>query len=277
MKETNGDLITLVLAAGKGTRMHSDLAKVLHRINGRPMIHYVLDTARALRPRRIIVIVGHQAGAVRRELAELPGPIGPPELPGPTGPTGPTRLAVEFAVQEEQLGTGHAVRQAGPLLAGESGVVLVLAGDTPLIRPSTLASLIEAHRRDGAAASVLTARVADPTGLGRIMRDGAGRIDRIVEEKDATEEQRALKEINTSTYCFDPVLLLRALDRLTPENRQAEYYLTDTIEILRREGRRIADAPAVMPEESMGINTPEQLSAAESWLQERDRARPRDS
>ena len=268
MKEANGDLITLVLAAGKGTRMHSDLAKVLHRINGRPMIHYVLDTARALRPRRIIVIVGHQAGAVRRELAELPGP---------TGPTGPTGLAVEFAVQEEQLGTGHAVRQAGPLLAGESGVVLVLAGDTPLIRPSTLASLIEAHRRDGAAASVLTSRVADPTGLGRILRDDAGRIDRIVEEKDATEEQRALKEINTSTYCFDPVLLLRALDRLTPENRQAEYYLTDTIGILRREGHRIADAPAGMPEESMGINTPEQLSAAESWLQERDRARPRDS
>lgn len=265
MEETNADLITLVLAAGKGTRMHSDLAKVLHRINGRPMIHYVLDTARALRPRRIIVIVGHQAGAVRRELAGSTGLPGPPEPP------------VEFAVQEEQLGTGHAVRQAGPLLAGESGGVLVLAGDTPLIRPVTLASLIDAHRRDGAAASVLTARVDDPTGLGRILRDDTGCIDRIVEEKDATEEQRALKEINTSTYCFDPVLLLRALDQLTPENRQGEYYLTDTIGILRREGRRIADAPAGMPEESMGINTPEQLSAAESWLLERDRARPRDS
>lgn len=265
MEETNGDLITLVLAAGKGTRMHSDLAKVLHRINGRPMIHYVLDTAHALRPRRIIVIVGHQAGTVRRELAGLPG------LPGPS------RLTVEFAVQEEQLGTGHAVRQAEPMLAGESGVVLVLAGDTPLIRPSTLATLIHAHRRDSAAASVLTADVDDPTGLGRILRDGAGRIDRIVEEKDATEEQRALKEINTSTYCFDPVLLLRALDRLTPENRQGEYYLTDTIEILRQEGHRIADASAGTPEETMGINTPEQLSAAESWLLERDRARPGDS
>ena len=256
MEEANGDLITLILAAGKGTRMHSDLAKVLHRINGRPMIHYVLDTARALRPRRTIVIVGHQAGAVRRELAGSP---------------------VEFAVQEEQLGTGHAVRQAGPLLAGESGVVLVLAGDTPLIRPSTLSSLIDAHRRNGAAASVLTARVDDPTGLGRILRDDAGRIDRIVEEKDATGEQRMLREINTSTYCFEPVLLLRALDRLTPENRQGEYYLTDTIEILRREGRPIADAPAGMPEETMGINTPEQLSAAESWLHERGRARPRES
>lgn len=271
MEEANGDLITLILAAGKGTRMHSDLAKVLHPINGRPMIHYVLDTARALRPRRIIVIVGHQAGAVRRELAGSTG------LPGPAGLPGPSRLTVEFAVQEEQLGTGHAVRQAEPLLAGECGVVLVLAGDTPLIRPSTLASLIHAHRRDGAAASVLTAGVDDPTGLGRILRDGAGRIDRIVEEKDATEEQRVLKEINTSTYCFEPVLLLRALDRLTPENRQGEYYLTDTIEILRREGHRIADAPAGMPEETMGINTPEQLSAAESWLLERDRARPRDS
>lgn len=253
MEEPNVDLITLILAAGKGTRMHSDLPKVLHRINGRPMIHYVLDTARALQPRRIIAIVGHEAGAVRRELAGSP---------------------VEFAVQEEQLGTGHAVRQAGPLLAGESAVVLVLAGDMPLIRPSTLATLIHAHRRDGAAASVLTARVDDPTGLGRILRDGASRIDRIVEEKDATGEQRALKEINTSTYCFEPGPLLRALDRLTPENRQGEYYLTDTIEILRREGCCIADAPAGMSEETIGINTPEQLSAAETWLLERDRGRP---
>lgn len=254
MEDANGDLITLILAAGKGTRMHSGLAKVLHRLNGRAMIHYVLDTVRALRPRRIIVIVGHQAGAVRRELAGLP---------------------VEFAVQTEQLGTGHAVRQAGPMLAGESGVVLVLAGDTPLIHPPTLNSLIHAHCRDGAAASVLTACVNEPTGLGRILRDGAGRIDRIVEERDATREQRTLKEINTSTYCFEPVLLLRTLDRLTPENRQNEYYLTDVVEILRREGHRISDASVRTPEEAMGINTPEQLSTAESWLLERDRARPR--
>lgn len=252
MEEADRDLITVILAAGKGTRMHSDLAKVLHRLNGRPMIHYVLDTARTLGSRRIIVIVGHQADAVRRELA---------------GTT------VEFAVQEEQRGTGHAVRQAGPLLADEKGVVLVLAGDTPLIRASTLESLILAHRREGAAASVLTARVDDPTGLGRILRDNAGRIDGIVEEKDATAEQRALREINTSTYCFEPSLLLRALDRLTPENRQGEYYLTDTIGILRRQGHRVADAPAGMPEETIGINTPEQLSAAESRLLEDARAR----
>ena len=252
MEEADSDLITVILAAGKGTRMHSDLAKVLHRLNGRPMIHYVLDTARALRSRRIIVIVGHQAEAVRRELA---------------GTT------VEFAVQEEQRGTGHAVRQAGPLLAGEKGVVLVLAGDTPLIRPSTLEPLMIAHRSEGAAASVLTARVEDPTGLGRILRDEAGRIERIVEEKDATEKQRALKEVNTSTYCFEPSRLLQALDGLTPENRQGEYYLTDTIEILRRQGHRIADAAAGKPEETTGINTPEHLAAAESWLLEHDGAR----
>ena len=252
MEEANSDLVTLILAAGKGTRMHSDLAKVLHPLNGRPMIHYVLDTARALRPRRIIVIVGHQADAVRRELAGTP---------------------VEFAVQDEQLGTGHAVRQAGPLLAGERGIVLVAAGDTPLIRPATLASLIRAHRRDSAAASVLTARVGDPTGMGRILRDGEGRIARIVEEKDATEDQRAVREINTSTYCFEPSALLQSLDRLTPENRQGEFYLTDTIGILRGQGLPIADAPAGTPEEIAGINTPEQLSAAESRLRERDRER----
>ena len=250
MGEADRDLITVIMAAGKGTRMHSDLAKVLHRLNGRPMIHYALDTARALRSRRIIVIVGHQADAVRRELAGT---------------------AVEFAVQEEQRGTGHAVRQAGPLLAGEKGVVLVLAGDTPLIRPSTLEALIRAHCRKGAAASVLTARVDDPTGLGRILRDDAGSIDRIVEEKDATAEQRALREINTSTYCFEPSRLLQALDRLTPENTQGEFYLTDTIGILRGQGHRVADAPAGMPEETIGINTPEHLSAAESWLLERER------
>lgn len=250
MEAVNSDLITVILAAGKGTRMHSDLAKVLHRLNGRPMIHYVLDTARALRSRRIIVIVGHQADEVRRELAGM---------------------SVEFAVQEDQRGTGHAVRQAGHLLAGEKGVVLVLAGDTPMIRPATLTSLILAHRREGAVASVLTARVEDPTGLGRILRDEAGHIDRIVEEKDATAEQRALKEINTSTYCFEPTRLLQALDRLTPENRQGEFYLTDTIEILRRQGHRVADAPAVTPEETIGINTPEHLSTAESWLLEHGR------
>lgn len=254
MAESNNDLITVILAAGKGTRMHSARAKVLHRLNGRSMIHYVLDNARALRARRTIVIVGHQADAVRRELAGM---------------------NVEFAVQEEQLGTGHAVRQAGPLLAGEKGVVLVLAGDAPLIRPSTLESLILAHRRESAAASVLTARVADPTGLGRILRDDGGRVHRIVEEKDATVEQRALREINTSTYCFEPSRLLQALDRLTPENRQGEFYLTDTIGMLRRQGHRIADAPVEAPEEAIGINTPEHLSAAESRLLERDRPRTR--
>ena len=252
MEDMNSDLITVVMAAGKGTRMHSDLAKVLHRLNGRPMIHYVLDTARALGSRRIIVIVGHQADTVRRELSGWP---------------------VEFAVQEEQLGTGHAVHQASPLLTGEKGVVLVLAGDTPLIRPATLESLILAHRRERAAAAVLTAHVADPTGLGRIIRDEEGQIDRIVEEKDATGEQRALREINTSTYCFEPSLLLQALERLTPENRQGEFYLTDTIGILRRQGHRVADAAADIPQETTGVNTPEHLSAAESWLLERGRGR----
>ena len=252
MAEAKNDLITVVMAAGKGTRMRSDRAKVLHRLNGRPLIHYVLETALALGSRRIIVIVGHQSESVKRELSGWP---------------------VEFAVQEEQLGTGHAVRQAGPLLTGETGTVLVLAGDTPLIRPATLEALIHAHRRAAAAASVLTARVADPTGLGRILRGDDGRIDRIVEEKDATGEQRALREINTSTYCFELAQLLQALERLTPENRQREFYLTDTIAILRAQGHRIADAAAGAPRETTGVNTPEHLAAAESWLREQARER----
>ncbi len=250
MREENSELITVIMAAGKGTRMRSDLAKVLHRLNGRPLIHYVLETAQALGSRRIIVIVGHQADAVKRELAGWP---------------------VEFVVQEEQLGTGHAVHQTGPLLTGENGIILVLAGDTPLIRPLTLEALVRAHRSERAAASVLTARVDDPTGLGRIIRDDDGRIDRIVEEKDANAEQRVLREINTSTYCFEPALLLQALERLTPDNRQGEYYLTDTIGILREQGHRIADAAAGTPRETTGVNTPEHLSAAESWLRVQER------
>lgn len=233
--------------------MLSDQAKVLQRLNGRPMIHYVLDTAQMLGSRRIIMIVGHQADKVRREVAAW---------------------EIEFATQEHQLGTGHAVQQAKSLLINERGIVLVLAGDTPLISPKTLEALIHVHHQEKAAASLLTARVTDPTGLGRIIRDHTGRIDQIVEEKDATKQQRILCEINTSTYCFEPTKLLQALDQLKPENRQGEFYLTDTIGILRKQGHHITGYETDTPEEITGVNTPEHLSMIESWLLEHEPTRP---
>jgi bifunctional UDP-N-acetylglucosamine pyrophosphorylase/glucosamine-1-phosphate N-acetyltransferase len=238
-------LITVVMAAGKGTRMRSDLAKVLHPLCGRPMVHFVVETALAIGSDRVLVVIGHQAEAVREALKTYP---------------------VEFVEQREQLGTGHAVMQAAPLLGGYAGTLLVLAGDTPLLQPATLRSMIDGHHAQGAAATLLTAEMGDPYGLGRIVRGEDGQILRIVEEKDATPEERSIREVNTSTYCFQTPLLLRMLHRLQPVNQQGEYYLTDTIGLLRAEGYRLHGIRVSEPEETTGINTPEQLAAAEAVL-----------
>lgn len=239
-------LITVIMAAGKGTRMRSDLAKVLHPLCGRPLIQYVVETAVAIHSSRILVIVGHQADAVREALTPYP---------------------VEFVLQQDLLGTGHAVMQAAPALSGFTGDLLVLAGDTPLVRPATLENLVHYHRLEHAAATLLTARMDNPHGLGRIIRGVDGQVTRIVEEKDAAPEEKNIREVNTSVYCFQAPLLLELLGLLKPQNQQKEYYLTDTIALIRERELCIRGVETDRPEETVGINTPEQLAAAETSLQ----------
>lgn len=244
------ELVALVLAAGAGKRMNSDLAKVLHPALGRPMLDHVLDAVRDAGVRRSIVVIGHQAEAVRRAMA-------------PRG--------VEFAVQAQQLGTGHAVQQAEPLLAGVQGTVLVLCGDTPLLTSETLHALLVTHVDAGAAATVLSAQVDDPTGYGRVVRGAGGAVQRIVEHKDATEAERRVREINSGLFAFSIVDLFAALRQVRADNAQGEYYLTDTLEILLRMGKRVAAHQCKDAREVQGVNTPEQLRAAEAVLEERVR------
>ncbi len=235
----------LILAAGEGTRMKSDLPKVAHLVLGVPMVRLVFDTARSAGCDPVVVVTGHGADIVE---ALLPG---------------------ERCVRQEgQLGTGHAVMSAAGALKGFSGSLLILSGDTPLMRASTLAGLVRAREEAGAAVSVLTARIADPT-LGRIVRDGAGSVIGIVEHKDAEPEQLAIDEVNTGTYCFDAGLLFAHLDRLGAANAQGEYYLTDMVAILRSAGLGVVAVETDDPAEGMGVNTRVQLAAATRALQTR--------
>ena len=243
----------VILAAGKGTRMKSDLPKVVHPVGGRPMICAVVDACRAAGCGRIIVVVGYMQEKVREALAGFD---------------------VEFAVQTEQHGTGHAVMCAAPLLKGCQGEVIVLAGDGPLIRPKTLRTLLTRHRQSRAAASLATSVIEDPTGYGRIIRDPEGRFRCIVEHKNATEDQRRIREVNPSYYCFDNAELFRALGRVDRNPASGEYYLTDVPELLLKDGRTVEVIDAVPPEDILSINTPEELdrvdrvfrSRVERWL-----------
>ena len=243
----------VVLAAGKGTRMKSDLAKVLFPIDGRPMVEHVLDAVEAARVERTIVVVGHQHERVREALA--------------------TRM-VEFALQAEQMGTGHAVMMAAPLLAGDRGDVVVLAGDVPLIRSGTIADLVASRRRTGVAVTVLTALLPDPTGYGRIIRDGEGRVIAIREHRDCAPGELEVREINSSIYAFHAPFLLRALPALERNNNQGEYYLTDTV------GQAVAAGLAVDGlivddfQELAGVNTIEQLQESERSLRARNGTSP---
>jgi bifunctional UDP-N-acetylglucosamine pyrophosphorylase/glucosamine-1-phosphate N-acetyltransferase len=235
----------LILAAGQGTRMKSDLAKVLHEVAGKVMIHYVLEAVQALSPSRIVMVIGHQAEAVRRELAG-------------------ERL--EFVLQEERLGTGHAALMARERFTGFTGTILVLNGDTPLLRPSTLERFIAYHRNEGASGSVLSAEVDDPAGYGRIVRDGAGAFLRITEHKDASDDVRSIHEINSGIFCFESADLFGALENVGRRNVQGEYYITDVMEILKRDGKRVGVFLCDQGEEVLGINTVEQLRAAERLM-----------
>lgn len=241
------ELAVLVLAAGEGTRMKSDLAKVLHKICGRSMISRVIETVRGVASSKTIVVIGYQAEAVRRELSGE---------------------RVEFVLQSERLGTGHAVMMAEPLLAGFTGTLVVLNGDTPLLRTETLDAFVAHHRDAGNIATVLSAILDDPSGYGRIVRGGSGGFERIIEHKDATGEQRGIREINSGIFCLECPDLFSSLRRVDRRNVQGEYYLTDIMEILMAHGKRIDAFRSDRCEEILGINDMEQLEAAERLLQD---------
>ncbi len=238
----------VILAAGKGTRMKSDRPKVLFEVAGRPMVRHVLDAAREIRPRRIVVVVGHGASEVRRALAA-------PDA--------------RFAIQREQRGTGHALRCALPALRGFRGTVLVLSGDVPLIRGETLESLAESHARARNAATLLSFRPADPTGYGRVVRDGRGNFLDIVEEKDADFDVRTIAEVNSGLYAFDARVLAGALRRLRSRNAQGELYLTDLPRLLRRGGGRVSAVRVLDPEVVSGVNTLGELAQASTVMRRR--------
>ena len=238
--------VAVVLAAGQGTRMKSDLPKVLVPVLGRPMIHYVLDTLAAAGVERMVVVVGYRAEDVKQSLAQ--------------------RKNVEFALQTERLGTGHAVKMARGHLAEHEGPVVIVAGDSPLLQRRSIAALLDHFYGSRPACLLGTLLKDDPRGLGRIVRDGRGEFQGIIEEKDATLPQRQIKEVNMSTYVFDCRELLHALDLLKNDNRQGEYYLTDCPGILQREGRLVQALPILQPCEALSINTPEELSIVESEM-----------
>ena len=238
--------VAVVMAAGMGTRMKSDLPKVLFPVLGRPMIHFVLDALEAGGVQRVVAVVGYRAEDVRVELAG--------------------RKGLEFALQTERLGTGHAVKMAAPLLSKHDGPVLVVAGDSPLIQSASVRALLDYFQEHHPACLLGTLHKANPQGLGRIVRDSAGQFAGIVEEKDATEEQRKITEVNMSTYIFGCGDLLHALDQLQPNNRQGEYYLTDCPGILRREGKQVEALPVLKPCEALSINTIDELAEVEAEM-----------
>lgn len=240
-------LMAVILAAGKGTRMKSALPKVLHQVGGKPMVQQVLDAAKFAGADKNVVIIGFGAQSVADTLAGQ----------------------AEFVVQSEQLGTGHAVMQAKGKLAEFAGTVMVLCGDTPLLTGQLLKALYTEHSAQQAAATVLTAVMPDPAGYGRVIRSASGQVEKIVEHKDATPDELAVSEINTGIYCFEAQELLQALEGLTCDNAQGEYYLTDVMAILNRQGQKVWAVKAADYRETLGINSRSQLAEAEGIIRRR--------
>lgn len=243
---THRSALAILLAAGKGTRMQSELPKVLVPVAGRPMVRYVIDSLRQAGVSQIVVVVGYRADLVRAELAGEPG--------------------IEFAEQTEQLGTGHAVMMCREQLAKHQGPVFIVAGDSPLLQADSVRTLL-ARFATGKGACVLgTVDKANPTGYGRIVRDEFGKFVGIVEEKDATAEQRQISEVNVSTYVFEAQELLMALDQLTDSNAQREYYLTDCPAILMNARKTVTAEKVLQPCESLSINNMEELVLVEEEM-----------
>jgi bifunctional UDP-N-acetylglucosamine pyrophosphorylase/glucosamine-1-phosphate N-acetyltransferase len=237
----------IVLAAGQGKRMKSKLYKVLHPVCGKPMVGHVLDVLDAVQVDRKVVIVGHGAEEVKAYLGER----------------------AEFALQAEQLGTGHAVLMAKPLLEQEDGITVVICGDTPLIRPDSLEAMIRLHQEQGAAATLMSANLNDPRGYGRIVRNEQGHVVSIVEQKDCSPDQDAIREINAGTYCFDNRKLFAALAKVTNDNAQKEYYFTDVVGILREQGETVLAYCTNDESEWIGVNDRIALSEAEKYMRDR--------
>ncbi|KAI4453178.1 ribose-phosphate diphosphokinase family member [Holotrichia oblita] len=244
---SNSGLLTIILAAGKGTRMKSDLPKVLHKLGGKPMIQHVLDAAKGAGAERQIVVTGFGA----REVEEAVG------------------NQAEFVVQTEQLGTGHAVKETKDKWKSFEGTIMILCGDTPLLTDGLLAEMYLTHRKNQAQATVLTTDMADPSGYGRIIRTDSGHVKKIVEQKDADASELLVKEINAGIYCFEKDTLLSAIDALTPNNAQGEYYLTDVVGILTERGIEVWAVKAENSEEILGINSRVQLAQAQKFLNKR--------
>ena len=241
------NIASLILAAGKGTRMKSKLPKVLHKVGGKAMVERVLETVQSIGTNRDVVIVGFGGDAVQNYLGNR----------------------AEFVRQEEQNGTGHAVKMAQPVLGDYDGTILLLCGDTPLVTKESLEALLEEHKNSGAAATILTAHMPDPTGYGRIIRNEEGSVVRIVEQKDGKPEELAVQEVNTGMYAFDSKKLWPCLDQLSDDNAQGELYITDVVGILVNGGDKVSAYMTKDFEESLGVNSRLQLAEAEAILKHR--------
>lgn len=242
----NSPLSLIILAAGKGTRMKSDKAKVLHEVFGSPMVHHVLLSTEPLQADQRVVIVGHQREAVEESLNHLP---------------------VTTVVQEEQLGTGHAVLIAESSIPSATDTVMILCGDTPLIQPDSLQSLYDTHKANQATVTVLTTLLDNPTNYGRIISDSDDKVLGIVEEKDATDKQKQIKEINAGIYCVDKKFLFNALAQVGTDNSQGEVYLTDIVGIAVREGKRVDKYITSQATDVLGVNSRVELEQANAELQ----------
>ena len=238
---------SVILAAGMGTRMKSKMPKVLHKVCGKPLSKWVIDASEAAGADKVCAVVGHKAETVKEVLGDV----------------------CEFALQAEQKGTGHAVMQAIDVIKNSKGEVVILNGDTPLITAETINKAIEYHKNNGNQATVITAILDDATGYGRIVRDNDGSVLKIVEQKDASEEEKKINEVNSGMYVFDAQSLVYALDKITPNNAQGEYYLTDTLEILLSAGKKIGGYAISDNDEIRGINDRVQLNEAENIMQKR--------
>ena len=247
----NPDFAIVILAAGKGTRLKSALAKVLHRAGGRSLVEHVLRACQPLKPREMVAVVGHQADAVRATVEPL---------------------GAKSVLQEPQRGTGHAMLVARRSISSRAKFAILLPGDAPLIRTETLAALARSHRESGAAATILSAEIENPAGYGRILRQDDGSVAAIVEDSALSEEQRSLREINSSIYCFTLEKLWPCLAALKPKNVHKELYLTDAIALLRGKGEKVQAVLASDPEEVLGCNTRGDLAAVDAVFRRRKRA-----